>query len=159
MNGEGASGPEVLGKLQENLNKLTRFSHSARDFNAMDFDAAERRFEEKREMSELNGVPGIPTGISFIDSAYTSGLKGGDLVVVLGWTGRAKSLFTTLVCCNAHAHGRKPMIVSLEMTGEALQDRILTIMGSGLFRNSDLAIGNINVDDFRSFKTKNEQLS
>lgn len=158
LNEENAKGPEVLEKLQANLNKLTRFSHSARDFNIMDFDAAERRFEEKRELSELYGVPGIPTGISFIDSAYTSGLKGGDLIVVLGWTGRAKSLFTTLVCCNAHATGRKPMIVSLEMTGDAVQDRVLTIMGSGLFRNSDLGIGNINIDDFRSFKTKNEHL-
>lgn len=143
----------VLNGLQADLAKLNRFSHSARDLNVMDFEDAERHYDEVRERAEaMGGVPGIPTGISFIDSAYTSGLAGGDLVVVLGWTGRAKSYFTTLVACNAHQHGHKPMIVSLEMNGEKVRDRVYTIMGSGLFRQSDLTLGAIATDDFRTFK-------
>lgn len=154
---DGISGPEVLSKLQENLAKLNRFSHNARDLNVMDFEQAEKRYEETRERAALmGGVPGIPTGISFIDPAYTSGLAGGDLVVVLGWTGRGKSQFTTLLACNAHENGHKPMIVSLEMSGEKVQDRIFTIKGSGLFKHSDLALGNIAVDDFKSFRSKYE---
>jgi len=121
----------------------------------MDFDDAERHFEEVRAKAEaMGGTPGIPTGVNFIDSAYTSGLAGGDLIVVLGWTGRAKSYFTTLVACNAHAKGHKPMIVSLEMNGEKVRDRVYTIMGSGLFRQSDLTLGDIQTDDFKSFKKK-----
>ncbi|MCC5324263.1 DnaB-like helicase C-terminal domain-containing protein, partial [Staphylococcus aureus] len=90
-----------------------------------------------RERAEaFGGLPGIPTGISFIDSAYTSGIAPGDLVVVLGWTGRAKSLFTTLLACNAHDSGYVPMIASLEMNHEKVRDRVYTIMGSGMFQNS-----------------------
>jgi len=145
----------VLGHLQADLAALNRFSHSARDLNVMDFDNAEKHYDEVRERAEaMGGTPGIPTGVSFIDSAYTSGLAGGDLVVVLGWTGRAKSQFTTLLACNAHSYGHKPMIVSLEMSGEKVRDRIYTIMGSGLFRQSDLTLGAIGTDDFRTFKSR-----
>lgn len=148
----------VLNGLQADLANLNRFSHSARDLNIMDFDEAERHYDEVRERAEaMGGVPGIATGVSFIDSAYTSGFAGGDLIVVLGWTGRAKSQFTTLLACNAHAHGHKPMIVSLEMSGEKVRDRIYTIMGSGLFRQSELTLGAVGTDDFRTFKSKNKE--
>lgn len=147
--------PRLLGNMQTALSKLNRFSASAKDLNVMDFEEAERHYDEVRERAlALGGTPGIPTGISFIDSAYTSGLAGGDLVVVLGWTGRAKSQFTTLVSCNAHDKSYKPMIVSLEMSGEKVRDRIWTIMGSGLFKQSSLTLGDIAQDDLREFKKK-----
>jgi replicative DNA helicase len=148
---------EILEKLQRSLAGLNKFSHAARDTNIMDFDAAERYYAEVRERAEaMGGTPGIPTGISFIDSAYTSGFAPGDLIVVLGWTGRGKSLLTTLIGCNVHDMGLKPMIISLEMSGEKLRDRVWTIKGSGLFQNSSLAMGDINMDNFRDFKKRNE---
>src|SRR5690606_32074481 len=141
--------------LQSDLMKLNRISDSSRDLNVMDFDDAERHYDKVRERAAaMGGTPGISTGISFIDSAYTSGLAGGDLIIVLGWTGRAKSQFTTLLACNAHAHGHKPMIISLEMSGEKVRDRIYTIQGSGLFRHSDLTLGAIGTDDFRTVRNK-----
>lgn len=149
--------PKVLAKLQESLARLNRFAGGATDANIMDFDAAERHYQEVRERAEaFGGLPGIPTGIAFIDSAYTSGLAPGDLVVVLGWTGRAKSLTTTLFACNAHDYGFKPMIASLEMNKNKLRDRIFTIKGSGLFSNSALTLGDISVDNFREFKKRQE---
>jgi hypothetical protein len=42
------------------------------------------------------------------------------------------------------------MIVSLEMSPENMRDRIFTMLGSGIFRASDLSKGDINIDDFRS---------
>lgn len=151
----GAGAAAVLAKLQESLAKLNRFSGGASDVNIMDFDEAERHYEEVRERSEaMGGLPGIPTGISFIDSAYTSGMAPGDLVVVLGWTGRAKSITTTLFACNAHDCGFVPMIVSLEMSAAKVRDRVYTIKGSGLFSNSALGLGDISVDSFRDFKAK-----
>lgn len=147
----------VLNGLQGDLMRLNRFSHAARDLNVMDFDDAERHYNEVRERAEaMGGTPGIPTGVSFIDSAYTSGFAGGDLVIVLGWTGRAKSQFTTLLACNAYTYGHKPMVVSLEMSGQKVRDRIYTIMGSGLFKQSELTLGAVSTDDFRSFKNKYE---
>lgn len=150
---EPATADVILDGLQRDLAALNRFSHSAKDLNVMDFDEAARHYEEVRARAEaMGGTPGIPTGISFIDSAYTSGLAGGDLVVVLGWTGRKKSYFTTLVACQAHQMGHKPMIVSLEMSGAKVRDRVYTIMGSGLFRQSELSLGAVAEDDFRSFR-------
>ena len=151
------SGAQVLSKLQTSLSKLNRYAGGAVDLNLMDFDAAEQHYEEVKERAEaMGGLPGIPTGISFIDSAYTSGFAPGDLIVVLGWTGRAKSLCTTLFACNAHECGFTPMIVSLEMSGEKVRDRVYTIKGSGLFSNSALALGDISTDSFREFKKKQE---
>ena len=46
------------------------------------------------------------------------------------------------------------MIVSLEMSPENMRDRIYTMMGSGLFRASDLSKGEINIDDFRTWGQK-----
>lgn len=147
----------VLAKVQESLSKLNRFAGGAVDMDIMDFDDAERHYEEVRERAEaMGGLPGIPTGISFIDSAYTSGLAPGDLVVVLGWTGRGKSITTTLFACHAHDCGFTPMIVSLEMSASKVRDRVYTIKGSGLFSNSSLALGDISTDNFKKFKEKQE---
>lgn len=143
---------EVLEKSLASLMKLNQFSGKSKDLDLTDFDEAATHYQQVREKSiAMGGTPGIPTGISFIDSAYTSGLAGGDLVIVIGWTGRMKSLVTTMICCNAFNKGFKPMIVSLEMSTEKVRDRAYTMMAKGLFRNSDLAMGDISEDDFRSW--------
>ena len=151
----GAPPAAVLAKLQESLAKLNRYSGVATDTNIMDFDEAERHYEEVRARAEaLGGQPGIPTGISFIDSAYTTGFAPGDLIVMLGWTGRAKSLCAALFACNAHDRGYVPMYCSLEMAAAKVRDRVYTIKGSGLFSNSALGLGDISTDSFRDFKAK-----
>lgn len=153
------SAPVILNKLQEKLSALNRFSAGSKDMNIMDTDEAERHYEEVRKAAEASGgTPGIPTGIAFVDSAYPTGFAGGDLVLLFGWTGRGKSQLSTLFSCNAHDLGYKPMIVSLEMSGAKVRDRVYTIKGSGLFKNSSLSLGDISVDDFRSFKAKQEHL-
>lgn len=134
--------------------KLKNISVQSTDLDITDFDAASKDYEATRLKAEqMGGVPGIPTGIGFIDSAYPTGLVGGDLVVVLGWTGRAKSLITTLICCNAFNKEHKPMIVSLEMKTTKVRDRAYTMLGKGFFKNSDLSVGDINEDDFRTWSS------
>jgi len=44
-----------------------------------------------------------------------------------------------------------PGSVSLEMSPENMRDRIYTMMGSGLFRASDFARGDVNIDDFHAW--------
>lgn len=144
--------------LQGSINdlmKLQNVSSSTKDLDITDTDSAEKHYEAVREKAAMmGGVPGIPTGVGFIDSAYTSGLAGGDLIIVLGWTGRAKSLLTTYIACHAHSIGFKPMIVSQEMSTEKVRDRAYTMMGKGLFKNSDLAVGDIDEDNFRTWSKK-----
>lgn len=50
--------------------------------------------------------------------------------------------------------GFKPMIISMEMTPEAMRDRIYAMMGSGLFNMTDLQLGSIDIDDFRTWGNK-----
>lgn len=145
---------KVLQGVITDLMALQNISVKSQDRDITDFERAMKEYEETRLLAEqMGGVPGISTGIDFIDQAYTSGLAGGDLVVVLGWTGRAKSLMTTLICVNAFNKGFKPMIVSLEMNTKKVQDRAYTMMGKGRFKNSDLAVGDIREDDFRAWST------
>lgn len=149
--GKIASGKILQGVLAD-LMALQNVSVESQDLDITDYEAAQKDYQETRLLAEqMGGVPGIPTGIDFIDSAYTSGLVGGDLIVVLGWTGRAKSLMTTLICVNAFNKGFKPMIVSLEMNTKKVRDRAYTMMGKGRFKNSDLAVGDIKEDDFRTW--------
>jgi replicative DNA helicase len=56
-----------------------------------------------------------------------------------------------MICCNAFNRGFKPMIVSLEMNTKKVQDRVYTMLGQGRFKNSDLAVGDIKEDDFKSW--------
>lgn len=152
--GKVASGTILQGVVTD-LMSLLSYSSESQDLDITDFDAAAEDYRETRLLAEqMGGVPGISTGIDFIDSAYTTGLVGGDLIVVLGWTGRAKSLLTTYICVNAFNQGFKPMIVSLEMNTKKVRDRAYTMMGNGVFRNSDLAVGDIDDDNFRAWSKK-----
>lgn len=143
---------KVLQGVISDLMSLQNLSVKAQDRDITDFDNAMEEYKETKRLAEqMGGVPGIPTGIDFIDQAYTSGLAGGDLIVVLGWTGRAKSLMTTKICVNAFNQGFKPMIISLEMNTKKVQDRAYTMLANGKFKNSDLAVGDIREDDFRTW--------
>lgn len=149
---ENGAAPEILGKLQTALAKLGKYTSSARDLDITNAEAAEEHFRKLREIADANGgVPGIPTMFKSIDSAYTTGMAPGHSIVVMGYTGRAKSWWAALLAVNAWMQGYKPMIVSLEMSPEEQMERIYALMGSGLFKASDLARGDINMDDFESF--------
>lgn len=148
---------EVKYKLQNALSKLDRFSSTSRDLSITDFDEAERRYDEVRARSiAMGGTPGVPTGLDFIDSCMPLGMQAGDLVSIIGYPGRGKSALGALFAAKAIARGYKPLIFTREMSAEAVQDRIFTMMGSGLFSNTDLMLGNINKDDFRSFASKTD---
>lgn len=153
----GSTANEVKEKLQAALGKLDRFASTARDLNIMDFDEAKRHYDEVRERAiAMGGTPGVPTGIDFIDASMPLGMQAGDVVSLIGYPARGKSALGTLFAAKAIARGFKPLIFSREMSAEAVRDRIYTVMGSGLFSNSDLMLGNVNTDDFRAFAEKND---
>lgn len=152
----GTPGNEVKDKLQTALQKLDRFSSTARDLNIMDTEEAKRHYEEVRERAiAMGGTPGVPTGLDFIDASMPLGMQPGDVFSLIGYPARGKSALGTLFAAKAIKRGFKPLIFSREMSAEAVRDRIYTVMGSGLFSNSDLMLGNVNQDDFREFAAKN----
>jgi replicative DNA helicase len=145
----------VLSEMQAQLASLSKFTSNVRDLDVTDSDAAVRHFEATKVRSaEMGGSPGIKTGFQAIDLAYPTGMAPGHLIVAIGWPGRGKTWFTSYLACKAWEQGFKPMIVSLEMSPENMRDRIYTMLGSGLFKASELATGDINLDDFKSWSNK-----
>jgi replicative DNA helicase len=145
----------VLGTMQSQLASLSRYTNNVKDLDITDLDSAERHYESVRTRSlAMGGSPGILTGFDAIDKAYPTGMAPGHLIVAIGWPGRGKTWFTSYLACKAWEQGFKPMIVSLEMAPENMRDRIYTMLGSGLFRASDLSKGDINIDDFKTWGKK-----
>lgn len=151
----GRSPVEIKERLQDALNRLDRFTSTARDLSITDWEAALRRYDEVRERAEASGgTPGVPTGINFVDACMPLGIGPGDVMSVIGYPGRGKSAVAALMAAKAITSGYKPLIFTREMSSEAVQDRIVTVMGSGLFSNTDLMLGMVNKDDFRGFSSK-----
>ena len=145
----------VLSEMQTKLAGLSKFTNNVRDLDVTDMQSAENHFLSVKERSAImGGSPGILTGFEAIDKAYPTGMAPGHLIVAIGWPGRGKTWFTSYLACKAWEQGFKPMIISLEMSPENMRDRIYTMLGSGLFRASDLSRGDINIDDFRSWGKK-----
>jgi replicative DNA helicase len=145
----------VLSQMQAQLSMLSKFTNNVRDLEVTDIDSAAKHFEAvKARSATMGGSPGIKTGFEAIDLAYPTGMAPGHLIVAIGWPGRGKTWFTSYLACKAWEQGFKPMIVSLEMSPENMRDRIYTMMGSGLFRASDLSKGEINIDNFRTWGEK-----
>lgn len=145
----------VLADMQSKLSALNKFTNNVRDVDVTDLDLAEKHLLAVKERSSvMGGSPGILTGFDAIDKAYPTGMAPGHLIVAIGWPGRGKTWFTSYLACKAWEQGFKPMIVSLEMSPENMRDRIYTMMGSGLFKASDFAKGDINIDDLRSWGKK-----
>jgi len=148
---DGDAPGHVLDRANTALSKLGRFTNNVRDVDVTDFLAAEQHFAAVKERSAALGSPGIPTTFKSIDSVYPTGMAPGHLIVAIGWPGKGKTWFTSYLACKAWEQGFKPMIVSLEMSPENMRDRIYTMMGSGLFRASDFAKGDVNIDDFHAW--------
>lgn len=145
----------VLANMQSQLASLSRYTNNVRDVDVIDIESAERHYQSVKDRSlAMGGSPGILTGFEAIDKAYPTGMAPGHLIVAIGWPGRGKTWFTSYLACKAWEQGFKPMIVSLEMAPENMRDRIYTMLGSGLFKASDLSKGDINLDDFRSWGKK-----
>jgi replicative DNA helicase len=145
----------VLAQMQSELVTLSRYTNNVRDLDITDAESAARHFEAvKNRSAAMGGAPGIITGFDAIDKAYPTGMAPGHLIVAIGWPGKGKTWFTSYLACKAWEQGFRPMIVSLEMSPENMRDRIYTMLGSGVFRASDLSKGDINIDDFRSWSKK-----
>jgi replicative DNA helicase len=147
----GMAPGDVLDRATTSLAKLGKFTNNVRDVDVTDFESAKQHFAAVQERSAALGSPGIPTTFKSIDSAYPTGMAPGHLIVAIGWPGKGKTWFTSYLACKAWEQGFKPMIVSLEMSPENMRDRIYTMMGSGLFRASDFAKGDVNLDDFHAW--------
>lgn len=158
INGANALGGNapvaVLEKLVAETAKLSQLSSRVQDLDITDVEQAELHFLSVRERARELGSVGIKTGFKAIDDVYPTGLAPGHLVVIIGWSGKAKTWFSGLLAVRAWQQGFKPMIVSLEMSPEAMRDRLWTTMGDGVFNIADLQRGDVQTDTVRSWAGK-----
>lgn len=148
------NGEVVMTEVQAELRALERMTANTRDLDLTDFEQAEKMMAQRTTDALANGgTLGIRTGFSSIDSVYPTGMAPGHLIVCIGWPGRGKTWFTAYMAVKAWEQGYKPMIISLEMSPETMRDRIYTVMGDGYFKNSDLARGDVNMDNFHTWGT------
>lgn len=146
-----ATPTEVLDRISKDFAKLQRVTAQVVDVNIMDTDLAREHYEQVAARVEDNGTLGIPTGFASIDSSYTTGFAPGHLCYAMGFSGKGKSWFSPKMALRAWFHGVKPMIISLEMTPEAMRDRIYTMHAyevGGCLKNDDLTRGQIDFDTY-----------
>lgn len=153
--GKGESPKNILDKSQTALAKLGKYTNNVRDLELTNAEEAASYFEKLAEISEgKGGQPGISTGFKSIDSAYSTGMAPGHSIVLMGYTSRAKSMWSALLAVKAWQQGYKVMIVSLEMSPEEYRERVYAMMSEGLFTIDDLSRGDIDPDDFRTWSKK-----
>jgi len=88
------------------------------------------RFEKSlNDRLSGNKVTGTLTGFSRLDER--GGFHGGDLIIIAGCTSQGKTALATTITMNAIQAGCKVAYYSLEMTGEQLTSRIVS-MKSGV---------------------------
>lgn len=146
----------VLMQIQKSAANLARSAHVVRDLDVTDVESAQEHYERLAERTnELGGTPGIMTGFKAMDISYPTGFAPGHLAVMLGYSGKGKTWLANYFAIRAWERGFRPMIVSAEMTPEAMRDRTYAMMGSGIFNMADLQRGSIDIDDFRTWANKN----
>lgn len=151
---DGEAATKVLDKLQNDLGKLNKLTSKVSDTNITDYQTRldAMKVTKSKNRDGFEGV-GIFSEINGFDEAY-KGMRGGELIVIMGWTGSAKTWLSTLLACRAWQQGYKPMIVSLEMSSDEMAARVDTVLGLGEFSNSDLLTGNIEFDKFEGWAKK-----
>lgn len=150
------SATQSLDSLMKDVTALAKYSTTVKDLNITDVKAAEQHYDSIRLMRDSNdGSVGIKTGLKAIDASMPAGFAAGNLVIMLGYSGRGKTWLSGYFAKQAFLQGKKPMIVSMEMTASAMRDRIYATMGDGLFRMADFQTGSIDTDDFRTWGKNN----
>lgn len=109
--------------LQKGLSKLEEYGLTT----SSDYDLTENpmsRWDDYIERKNLpNGMRGLPTGFPTIDAA-TSGLQGGQLVVIIATPKTGKSTLALQIALNMHReHKQVPMFQSFEMSNSEQQNR------------------------------------
>ena len=144
---EVQSGQGVLA-LEELITKtstLKKNTSSIRDIDATDIDSAIAYFENVKEQNAL-GRRGIKTGLPGFDNYLPSGIMPGQLGVFLAYPGIGKSWMALYFAVQAWKQGKTPLIISLEMSETEVRNRVLAIMGEGLWSHRKLSNSEIELD-------------
>lgn len=151
----GDSAVAALEELNSSISELSRYSTIIKDVNLTDLKAAEEHYDSIRQHRKDNdGEIGIRTGLKAIDQSVPAGFAPGNLIIMLGYSGKSKTWMSGYFAKQAFLQGKRPMIISMEMTAQAMRDRLYATIGDGKFTMADFQTGSIDADDFRTWSKK-----
>ena len=140
-------GPKALEQLITKTSELKKNTSTIRDIDATDIDSAVAYFENVKKQQALGHI-GIKTGLPGFDNYLPSGIMPGQLGVFLAYPGIGKSWLALFMAVQAWKNGKKPLVVSLEMTESEVRNRVYTIMADGRFSHRKMSAGDIDIEEF-----------
>lgn len=87
------------------------------------------RLEHWEALEAGNVTPGIPTGLAPLDKALVGGIKPGRVIVLAARPSVGKTSLATQILLHVTGQGRPGLMLSQEMTGSELMDRMAANMG------------------------------
>ena len=144
---------EALDSLVTETANLKRLTSTVRDLDVSNVDDTIAYFEQVKKLQE-SGSHGIYTGLAGFDNYLPSGITPGQLGVILAYPAIGKSWFVLYLAVQAWKNGKSPLIVSLEMTEAEVRNRILTILGAGMWSHRKLSKGDVEIDMMKKWYAK-----
>jgi len=141
---------EALNTLISKTSDLKRISADVRDIDATDIEDATAHFIHIKELSE-KGIHGVRTNLAGFDNYLPGGITPGQFGILLAYPAIGKSWLAIFMAVQAWKAGKKPLIVSLEMTEKEVRNRVYTIMAEGYFSHRKLSAGLIDVEGFENW--------
>jgi replicative DNA helicase len=135
--------------LDKNMSRLSQNSVVVHDLDVTNVDDTVRYFRKLKEQKDLYGGDiGIKIGIPEFDFCLPMGISEGMYGVVMAFPAIGKSWMAQYMAVQAWKKGRKPMIISAEMTEKEVRNRLITIIGEGKWSHRELSSGMVDIDSF-----------
>lgn len=144
---------DALNTLISKTSDLKRLTSDVRDIDISDYEDAIMHFKELAEMKKL-GFSGIKTNLKGFDDFLPAGISPGHFGILLAFPSIGKSWMAVYMAVQAWKSGKKPLIISLEMTESEVRNRIYTIMGEGKFSHKKISNGTMDIDEFKEWAQK-----
>jgi len=139
---------EALNTLISKTSELKKITADIRDIDATDIEDAIAHFKHIRELN-ATGHHGIKTGLAGFDNYLPAGITPGQFGILLAYPAIGKSWLALFMAVQAWKNGRKPLVISLEMTETEVRNRVHTIMGQGMFSHRRLSSGDVDEGSFK----------
>lgn len=153
---QSGQGTVALESLITKTSELKKNTAAIRDIDVTDLDATIAYFENVKKQQEAGAI-GIKTGLPGFDNYLPAGIMPGQLGVFLAYPGIGKSWLSLYFAVQAWKQGRKPLIISLEMSETEVRNRVFTIMGDGLWSHRKLSNGDVELDTLKMWHQKHLQ--
>lgn len=129
----GGNTADALKKLSSGVQEAAVSVTKIRDVDIIQtWEERVQKYETMRNTP--NGLRGIPTGFPGLDK-ITNGLRPQQFIVVAGEPKRGKSWLALIMADEAHRYGKRPMLVSFEMSIEEQEARYDAIVSKVPYSN------------------------